>query len=329
MASLSLTVGRRRSTRKQFLPRHSGAPYLRSSPMEHPIPSQKRLTVPSGSQQQADLFRRLHSKGRILVLVNAWDAASARVVEHGGADAIATTSAGMAWSLGYADGEQMPRDEFVAACARICRVTRVPVSVDIESGFGSTTDQVCELVGRLLELGVVGINIEDGMSSETRRLLAPETLCERIARLRALALQSKVGLLINARTDAYFAVDDAPAGRFEEALRRARMFAAAGADGIFVPGMDKIDEVQRFAQAVELPLNVYAGYEGVPTVDALSAAGVRRVSLGCGPFQSALGLLGRIAAESFSQGRYSAMATGMAKVSEMNRLFPRSELAEK
>src|SRR4029453_17033546 len=103
---------------------------------------------------------------------------------------------------------------------------------------------------------------------------------------------------------------------------------SAGADGIFVPGMDQLDEVTRFARAVELPLNIYAGYPGVPTIDALAAAGVRRVSLGCGPLQSALGLLGRIAAETFSLGRYDAMVGGMLTASELNRLFQPSQTTE-
>lgn len=277
---------------------------------------------PSRSQQQADLFHRLHQGSKPLVLVNAWDAASARVLEQGGATVIATTSAGMAWSLGYADGELVPRDEFVAACARICRVTRVPVSIDIERGYGASTDEVCALVQTLIGLGVVGVNIEDGVSPGTRRLLSPETLCERIGALRALAARLQVRLFINARTDVYFAAQDDPAGRFEEAMRRARLFASAGADGIFVPGMDRLEEVTRFARGIELPLNVYAGYPGVPTIDALAAAGARRISLGCAPLQSALGLLRRIAGETFAVGRYDAMFSGMATVSELNALFP-------
>jgi len=275
------------------------------------------------SQEQAEVLRSLHRASKPLVVVNAWDAASARVLEHAGVPCIATTSAGIAWSLGYADGEQMPSAELIAACARICRVTRVPVSVDIERGFGRNSKEVCTLVHALIDLGVVGINIEDGVSLETRRLLPPQEVCERITALLALAAKTKVRLFINARTDVYFADHD-PAGRFDEAMQRARLFALAGADGIFVPGMHQLDEVARFVQGVELPVNVYAGFSGAPTIDALAAAGVRRVSLGCGPFQSALGLLGRIAAETLSVGRYDTMTKGMSSVGELNDLFPKS-----
>jgi 2-methylisocitrate lyase-like PEP mutase family enzyme len=281
----------------------------------------------AAAQEQAEVLRSLHHASTPLVLVNAWDAASARVLEDAGAPVIATTSAGVAWSLGYADGEQVPRDELLAACARICRVTRVPVSVDIERGFGRSTAEVCRLVHALIDLGVVGINIEDGVSPESRRLLPPEKLCQRIAALRVLAARTKVRLFINARTDVYFA-DYEPTGRFEEAMRRARMFASAGADGIFVPGMQRLDEVARFAECVELPLNVYAGSPGAPPIDALAAAGVRRVSLGCGPSQSVLGLLRRIAAETLSLGRYDMMATGMTSVGELNHLFPNPKPAD-
>jgi 2-methylisocitrate lyase-like PEP mutase family enzyme len=282
------------------------------------------MATTSRQQQRADTLHRLHQEpGSPLVLVNAWDAASARLLEHAGAGVIATTSAGMAWSLGYADGEQVPRDEFVAACARICRVVgdAVPVSVDIEHGFGHSTDEVCSLVRALVELGVVGINIEDGVEPATRRLRPPHALCERIAALRALAESMQLRPFINARTDVYFAAVDDPASRHDEALQRARLYAEAGADGIFVPGLDKADEIARFARAIELPLNVYAGYPGVPGVVDLAAAGVRRVSLGCGPLQSALGLLGRIAAETFALGRYDEMTRGMASAGELNRLF--------
>ena len=269
-------------------------------------------------QQKTEAFHRLHAGPAPLVLVNAWDAASARIVERAGAKAIGTTSAGMAWSLGYADGERMPANELIAACARICRVASVPVSVDIERGFDDSARAVCEVAGALIGMGAAGINIEDGTRPGTRDLATPEVLCERIAAIRKLDAR----FFINARTDAYFVPWDDPAARFDEALRRARLYAAAGADGIFVPGMSSPDEIAKLADAVRLPLNVYAGHAGAPPVDALARAGARRISLGCGPLQSALGLVGRIAGEAFAQGRFDAMGEGMLSVGEINGLFP-------
>jgi 2-methylisocitrate lyase-like PEP mutase family enzyme len=270
---------------------------------------------------QAEALHGLHRGPGPLILVNAWDAGSAGVVQRAGASVIATSSAGMAWSLGQADGERVPRDELVAACARICRVARVPVTVDIERGFERNADEVCSLVRALIDLGVVGVNIEDGVSPETRQLLPPTTLCERIAALRTVADQTGVRLFINARTDAYLAPQGSRADRFETALQRAHLYAQSGADGIFVPGMDQLDDIRRFCEAIQLPLNVYAGYVGVPDVRALADAGVRRVSLGCGPLQSALGLLDRIAEEIFTLGRYDAMTERMATAADLNTLF--------
>ncbi len=140
----------------------------------------------SETRQRADAFHRLHTGPEPLVLVNAWDAVSARIVERAGATAIGTTSAGMAWSLGYADGERMPAGEMLAACARICRVASVPVSVDIEQGFGDSTQAVADVAGALIDRGAAGINIEDGTRPGTRELMPPQVLCERIAAIRKL-----------------------------------------------------------------------------------------------------------------------------------------------
>ncbi|MBJ2157694.1 isocitrate lyase/PEP mutase family protein [Variovorax sp. IB41] len=268
-------------------------------------------------QRQTETFHRLHTGPAPLVLVNAWDAVSARIVERAGATAIATTSAGIAWALGYADGERMPVDEMLAATARICRVSRVPVTVDIERGFGDSTGAVCDVVRALIDMGAVGINIEDGTLPGTRDLAPPEILCERIEALRRLDAR----FFINARTDTYFVANDDPAARYEDTLRRARLYAAAGADGIFVPGMASLAEIAGLAAAVPLPVNVYAGTTQAPPVQVLADAGARRISLGCGPLQSALGLLGRIAGEAFDAGQFRAMGEGMLAAGEVNALF--------
>lgn len=272
-------------------------------------------------QEQAEIFHRLHTGDGILVLVNAWDAASARLFEQAGSPAIATTSAGLAWSLGYSDGEQVSAREFVEACARICRVVTAPVSVDIERGFGRTPAEVVATVRALLELGVVGINIEDGMAPGTTELVPPEVLTERISAIRAVAEEAGVRLFINARTDTYFAPTNDPVARYEETLRRAQMYIEAGADGIFVPGLESPEEMARMAQALERPLNIYAGYAGLPPVDELRRAGVRRVSLGCGPLQAVLALARRIASETLNEGIYTVMTADMLSASEVNNLF--------
>jgi 2-methylisocitrate lyase-like PEP mutase family enzyme len=272
----------------------------------------------SEARPQTDLFHKLHSGPDPLILVNAWDAASARIVERAGAKAIGTTSAGVAWALGYADGERMPVDELLAACARICRVVSVPVTVDIERGFGSSTQAVCDVVRALIDMGVAGINIEDGTLPGTRQLAPPEILCERIEALRRLDAR----FFINARTDTYFVANDDPAARYEDTLRRARLYESAGADGIFVPGMASLEEIAGVAGAVALPVNVYAGHTKAPAIEVLAGAGARRISLGCGPLQAALGLLGRIAAEAFDNGNFRTMSAEMLPAGEINALFP-------
>ncbi|QSI28466.1 isocitrate lyase/phosphoenolpyruvate mutase family protein [Variovorax sp. RKNM96] len=270
-------------------------------------------------QQRTETFHRLHAGPAPLVLVNAWDAVSARIVERAGAKAIATTSAGIAWALGYSDGERVPVDELLAATARICRVADVPVTVDIERGFGDSTQAVCDVVRALIDMGAAGVNIEDGTLPGTRELAPPEILCERIEALRRLDAR----FFINARTDTYFVANDDPAARYEDTLRRARLYASAGADGIFVPGMSKLDEIAGLAAAVPLPVNVYAGHTQAPSVAVLAGAGARRISLGCGPLQAALRLLDRIAAEAFDGGDagFRAMGAGMLSAGEINGLF--------
>jgi len=272
------------------------------------------------ARERAELFRRLHAGPQPLVLVNAWDAGSARVLEHAGAPAIATTSAGMAWSLGYADGERLPPDELLAACARICRGVHIPVSVDIERGFGRDTESVCAIVRALMGQGVVGVNIEDGVLPGTQHLAPAGILCERIAAIRALARREGAMLFINARTDTYVAANSDPAARYDETVRRAELYTTAGADGIFVPGLDLM-AVARFVRAARLPVNVYAGAGWAPPVQGLAQAGVRRVSLGCGPLQSAFGLLRQVAVEAFRQGSYTVMSSNMLPAGDINNHF--------
>jgi len=269
--------------------------------------------------QRANRFRELH-QGKPLVLVNAWDAGSAKLLEACGMPAIATTSAATAWSLGYADGERLPVDELINACQRICRVVSVPVSVDIERGYGQTPADVAANVRALLDIGVVGINIEDGIDSSTGKMHDASILAERIAAIRASADDRGLPLFINARTDTYFIAAPDPVARYEDTVRRARIYVDAGSDGIFVPGLADIGEIASLARAVGRPLNIYA-YSGVPPVSALANANVRRVSLGCGPLQASFALTRRIAAEALEQGAYAAMTADMFPVAAANALF--------
>jgi 2-methylisocitrate lyase-like PEP mutase family enzyme len=278
-------------------------------------------------QVRAEIFHQLHAGPAPLMLPNAWDVASARVIENAGAGAIATTSAGMAWSLGYADGERLPVQELLAACQRICRVVAAPVSVDIERGYGRDAEDTGGLIGALLQLGVVGVNIEDGCLPGTQTLAKPAVLCERIACARAVARHQDVRLFINARIDTYLSRDLPAAAKWEETRTRALAYVDAGADGIFVPGLAEPEDIARLARALPVPLNVYAGYAGAPEAQQLQALGVRRISLGCGPLQALLAQLAEMATEAIQAGRYDAMGKTMLTPAQVNGLFAASDKA--
>lgn len=271
-------------------------------------------------RERAELFHQLHAGPAPLMLPNAWDAGSARVIENAGAKAIATTSAGMAWALGYPDGEQLPVQELLTACRHICRVATAPVSVDIERGYGRDAQATSELVGALIQMGVVGINIEDGTEPGTQTLAKPSVLCERIAGVRAMARRHDLPFFINARIDTYLS-SLPPEARLEETRKRALAYIDAGADGIFVPGLAGTEEIAMLARWLPVPLNVYAGYPGAPAAQVLQQLGVRRISLGCGPMQATLAHLGAMAAEALDEGRYDTMGKRMLSPAEANALF--------
>jgi 2-methylisocitrate lyase-like PEP mutase family enzyme len=228
-------------------------------------------------------FRDRHSSGEPLVLPNAWDAASARVIEQAGAEAIATTSAGVAWSLGYPDGDHLQAEDAVAVVARIVRVVDVPVTADIESGYGDVTTTV----KMVADAGAVGINIEDGAEPQPQRI--------------ADARAASGDLFVNARIDTFlFGV-----GGVDETVRRARAYLDAGADGIFVPGVVDLDIIRELVERIPAPLNVMAG-PGAPPVSELASAGVRRVSVGAAIPVAAYSLVASSAAEILRFGTYDA-----------------------
>jgi 2-methylisocitrate lyase-like PEP mutase family enzyme len=271
------------------------------------------------SDDRATAFRRLHQPeaGAILVLPNAWDALSARVIEQAGARAIATTSAGVSWALGRPDGQGVTRREMVEAVRRVVRAVRVPVSADVESGYGTgTPEEVEETVRGVLDAGAVGINLEDA-PGRGQPLLAPEEQQARIAAARGAA--GGTGLFINARVDVYLRQVGPEAGRFDETVRRARAYSAAGADGVFVPGVGDAATIGRLAAAVGVPLNVMAR-PGAPSVGELARLGVARVSVGPAITLAVMAVIRRAAAELLEGGTYEAMADGMS-FADANGLF--------
>ena len=258
-------------------------------------------------------FRQLHRAATPLVLPNAWDAVSARLFESAGATAIATTSAGLAWSLGCADGRALPVDEAVGAVARIARVLTVPLSVDIENGYSDDPKAVVELVQRLLDLGVMGINIEDGRD-------APAILAAKIEAIRAFLHRTNADLFVNARTDVFLAGLAEPSERVEETIRRATLYSAAGADGLFVPGLREPTEIEDVALATRLPLNVMA-WGGLPGAAALYKLGVRRLSAGSAIPQLVWGQAERAARDFLETGHSDSLSADAKPFAEVQRLF--------
>lgn len=270
---------------------------------------------------RAAYFRQLHGN-RPLVLPNAWDAASARVIEQAGALAIATTSAGVSWSHGRGDGQKLKREEMIQAIRHIVETVAVPVTADIEGGYGSGSPRdVADTVQALIAIGAAGINLEDSPGSDGEILLAPEAHAERIRAVREAARAAGGDLVINARTDVYLFHVGAPETRFDSAVQRANLYRAAGADCLFVPGVIDAETIARLARAIDGPLNVMA-MPGAPNVSRLGELGVARVSVGPVIALAALAATQRAARELLEQGTYGK-PEDLLPFGEVNSLFTR------
>ncbi|MGA9794055.1 MAG: isocitrate lyase/phosphoenolpyruvate mutase family protein [Rhizomicrobium sp.] len=264
-------------------------------------------------RETAEKFRALHARGRLLILPNAWDAASAKLAETACAEAIATSSAALAWSHGYADGQFLPATVFLAAVREIVRIAKVPVTVDSEMGFADTPDGTAQFVMALAEAGVVGINIED-------RASPPELLAAKIKAIKTAAKAKGADIFINARTDVYLhnLVNDGE--KVAEVIRRGKLYAEAGADGLFVPALNDLAGLREVANAIDLPINVLT-MKATPPVAQLKEAGVRRVSAGAGPGRAAYGAAARAMKMLMDEGKYDAMFSSAADCPDFNKLF--------
>jgi 2-methylisocitrate lyase-like PEP mutase family enzyme len=264
-------------------------------------------------------FRQLHRAPHVLILPNAWDVASARIFEEAGFPAIATTSAGIAFSLGYPDGEHIAREEMLSRVGRIARAVHLPVTADVESGYGPAPEDAAKTTRDLIQLGVVGMNLEDASGSRDQPLCSLELAVEKIRAARNAAVQLGAQFVINARTDIYLLARGNPDSDYSEALRRLVAFRDAGADCVFAPGLRDSATIAQLAKAVECPLNILAGV-GSPSIPELEKLGVARVSLGSGPVRATLGLLRQVAKELKTSGTYSAMEVAVPHA-EVNKLL--------
>lgn len=262
---------------------------------------------------QANAFHQLHHAPAPLVIANAWDAGSARLNEILGAKAVATTSAGVAWTLGYPDGDTVPTSLLVSLVKQITRVIRVPLSVDIEAGYSDDPAAVGAFVAQIIDAGAVGINIEDGANP-------PDLLCAKIAAAKAAGTQRGVNIFVNARTDVYLRGLAAPADRVEQTVLRAARYREAGADGVFVPGVVDREQIRELASRIELPLNVMARPE-LPPVAELAALGVRRLSAGSGISQVLWGQASVLMKSFLTNGQSDVLTKGAMGYGDINAMF--------
>jgi len=266
------------------------------------------------STDKAAALLALHA-GPGFVLPNAWDAGSARVLEQVGFPAIATTSAGIAWSCGVPDGGGLDRDTMLEYVGRIVAAVGVPVTADLEAGYGATPDDVGRTVARAAELGAVGGNIEDAGRGG---LFGVDVAVDRLAAARAAAPSGT--FVLNARTDTYFA--GTTGDPFAETVERAVRYVDAGADCVFVPGVVDEDTIRRLAAAIPAPLNVVAGLANVIDAPTLFSLGVTRVSLGGSLARAALSTLERAGRELLDSGTLGFLDGAMAYAELQRRFVP-------
>jgi 2-methylisocitrate lyase-like PEP mutase family enzyme len=274
--------------------------------------------------RKAEELRRLHSGARVLVLPNAWDVASARVLEELGFPAIATTSAGVAFALGCPDGQRVSRDEMLEVVARIASAVRVPVTADMEAGYGLTPKDMAETAKAIVTAGAVGLNLEDVTGDTESSPVDTALQVEKIGAIREASAALGVSLVINARTDVYLMPIGPEATRFERTVERLRAYRAAGADCVFAPGVKERDLIEKLVKAVAAPMNILVT-PGCPSIPELQKIGVARASVGSGVMRSTLGLVRRIGKELQAAGTYSALFDGAIPFAEINGLMARRE----
>ncbi len=268
--------------------------------------------------ERAERFRALHRARSLFVLPNAWDVASARVLEDAGFPAVATSSAGAMVSLGFPDGEEIPRAELVAVVRRIAEKLSVPLSADVVAGFGRSPTAVAATVRAMVDAGAVGINLED-REPQRDGLVPLDAQLAKIRAVRELGEELGVPIVINARTDALGAGVGTAAERFDEAVRRGRAFRAAGADCVYPMRLVDRREITAYLHEVPGPLNVMIR-PGLPGLGVLSRLGVRRVSFGPAASYAALGLLRRVGREVLEERSFRSLLRDALTFDELNRL---------
>ncbi|WP_261129718.1 isocitrate lyase/phosphoenolpyruvate mutase family protein [Bacillus sp. Marseille-Q3570] len=275
------------------------------------------------SMNKEKRFRHLHEDSSTFVLPNAWDVISAKMFEEGGFKAIGTTSAGIAASLGYPDGQQLPIDKMIEVVERIVDAVDVPVSADIEAGYGETAEEVVRTVQKILEAGAVGINIEDGTGDLQHPINDLSSQTEMISAIKEYCRENDEELFINARTDLYWLKIGDPSTRLQRAMERVKAYEVAGADCIFVPGLYDKETIQKLRAEVSCPINLLI-HPCLPSLKELSEIGIERVSTGSSPFRATVTLLKKMSEEIHNNQTFHEMTSGVLTYGEVAELADRT-----
>ncbi len=267
---------------------------------------------------KAKLFQQFHLGPQILVIANAWDAASARVFEHAGIRAVGTGSAGIAFSHGYADNERIPRDVILDATREIVNAVKVPVTADILTGLGHTIKEVVATVKEIIAMGAVGINIEDG--TDDGHLIDLTQQVEKISAVCSAVKAAGVPIVVNARTDSFWLKLGDAKENLRASIERANRYREAGADCLFVPAVTDRATIKTLVQQIDGPINILT-VPGCPPIAELQQLGVRRVSEGSGPMRATMMLTRRIAEELQRTGTYTRFHDDAISYAEANKLF--------
>ena len=276
--------------------------------------------VSSVQKENAERFLKLHHDEDILVLLNSWDIGSSKLIEACGYKAIATTSMGIAASLGYPDSQVITLSEMIEVITGIVYSVQAPVSVDIEAGYGKDLDEIIDSVRKIIATGVAGINIEDSIDMSPV-LLDEMEFCERISAIRALSDSLGFHLVINARTDSFYTSSGSTKEKLSESIKRGNQYREAGADCIFVQPVWEKETISTLVKEIDAPINILAnpGMGGglPPSVRELQDLGVARLSLGSSLMKAALVLMKKVADELSQSGTYNLLAASLTPLSEV------------
>jgi len=273
--------------------------------------------------QKAALLKKLHQGLKILVLANAWDVISARIVEEIGFPAVATTSAGVAATLGYPDGQRVSREEMLEVVGRIARAVEVPVTADLEAGYGTTPSQMADTARALIAAGAVGLNLEDMTGDEETSQVDTALQMEKIQAIQEAAAAAGVPLVLNARTDIYLMPIGPPETRLERTIERLGAYATAGADCVFAPGVREPQTIAKLVAGCKVPLNILM-MPGGPSLDELERLGVARASIGSGLMRATLGRARSLARAMFERRDDQSLFAETVPYAEVNRLLGRT-----